>query len=71
MSTTGFMVPGGTTELSVIPGDPIAQGQASIIFNDVFRRAQRDAVMVVLRVLAANLASTFAGLRRVEEASRS
>ena len=50
----------------MILGDPIAQVQAPIIFNDIFRRAQRDSVMVALRVSAANLAGAFAGLKHVE-----
>ena len=66
MTNTLSILPSGTTELFVILGDPIAQVQAPIIFNDIFRRAQRDSVMVALRVSAANLARTFAGLRHVE-----
>lgn len=66
MSEPSFILPSGTTDLYVILGDPVAQVQAPIIFNDIFRRAQRDAVMVALRVTAANLPATFAGLAHVE-----
>jgi shikimate dehydrogenase len=60
------ILPSGTTELFVILGDPIAQVQAPLIFNEIFRRAQRDSVMVAMHVSAANLAGTFAGLKHVE-----
>ena len=60
------LLPSGTTELFVILGDPIAQVQAPIIFNDIFRRAQRDSVMVALRVSAPHLATVFRGLKQVE-----
>ena len=66
MSEPHFILPSGTTDLYVILGDPVAQVQAPIIFNDIFRRAQRDAVMVAMRVTAANLAGAFAGLKHVE-----
>ncbi len=66
MTTPLPILPSGTTELFVILGDPVAQVQAPIIFNDIFRRAQRDSVMVALRVSAANLAGAFAGLKHVE-----
>jgi shikimate dehydrogenase len=66
MSTPGPLLPSGTTELFVILGDPVAQVQAPIIFNDIFRRAHRDSVMVAMRVAAGNLARTFAGLRHVD-----
>lgn len=66
MSEPSFILPSGTTDLYVILGDPVAQVQAPLIFNDIFRRAQRDAVMVALRVTAANLATTFAGLKHIE-----
>ncbi|MEP7328015.1 MAG: shikimate dehydrogenase [Betaproteobacteria bacterium] len=61
-----FILPSGTTDLYVILGDPIAQVQAPATFNDIFRRAQRDAVMVALKVTAADLAATFAGLKHIE-----
>ena len=66
MTDPGFILPSGTTDLYIILGDPIAQVQAPIIFNDIFRRSQRDAVMVALKVSAANLARTFAGLKHIE-----
>ena len=66
MTDHGFILPSGTTDLYIILGDPIAQVQAPIIFNDIFRRSQRDAVMVALKVSAANLARTFAGLKHIE-----
>ncbi len=66
MTEPAFILPSGTTDLYVILGDPVAQVQAPIIFNDLFRRAQRDAVMVAMRVTAANLAGAFAGLQHVE-----
>lgn len=66
MTTPLPILPSGTTELFVILGDPIAQVQAPLIFNDIFRRAHRDSVMVAMRVSAANLAGAFAGLKHVE-----
>ena len=66
MSEPQFILPGGTTDLYVILGDPVAQVQAPLIFNDIFRRAQRDAVMVAMRVTAADLSVVFAGLQRIE-----
>lgn len=66
MTEPSFILPSGTTDLYVILGDPVAQVQAPLIFNEIFRRAQRDAVMVALRVSAANLAATFAGLKHIE-----
>jgi shikimate dehydrogenase len=66
MSEPAFILPSGTTDVYMILGDPVAQVRAPTIFNDIFRRAQRDAVMVALRVTAANLAATFAGLKHVE-----
>jgi shikimate dehydrogenase len=65
MTQPAFILPSGTTDLYVILGDPVAQVQAPLIFNDIFRRAQRDAVMVALHVSAANLAATFAGLKHI------
>jgi shikimate dehydrogenase len=35
---TNPILPSGTTRLYVILGDPVAQVQAPIIFNDIFRR---------------------------------
>ena len=61
-----FILPSGTTDLYLILGDPVAQVQAPLIFNDIFRRAQRDAVMVAMRVTAANLETVFAGLKHVD-----
>jgi shikimate dehydrogenase len=65
MTQPSFILPSGTTDLYVILGDPVAQVQAPQIFNEIFRRAQRDAVMVALHVSAANLATTFAGLKHI------
>ena len=66
MSEPAFILPSGTTDLYLILGDPVAQVRAPTIFNDIFRRAQRDAVMVAMRVAAPNLAATFAGLKHAE-----
>lgn len=66
MNEPSFILPSGATDLYVILGDPVAQVQAPGIFNDIFSRAQRDAVMVALKVSAPNLASTFAGLKHID-----
>jgi len=63
---TNPILPSGTTRLYVILGDPVAQVQAPIIFNDIFHRARFDAVMVAMKVAPDQLATTFAGLKAVQ-----
>ncbi len=61
---TAFL-PSGTTQLFVIISDPVAQLQIPAIFNDIFRRAGLDAVLVAMHVGAHDLGRVFEGLRAV------
>lgn len=67
MTTAGEtgLRPAGSTQLYVIVSDPVGQLQLPAIFNDIFRRAQYDAVLVALQVGAGSLDAVLTGLRAV------
>lgn len=55
----------GATRVYAILGDPVAQVGSPAAFNRLFAARGHDAVMVALRVAAANLERVFAGLREI------
>lgn len=57
--------PGGSTQLFVIVSDPVAQLQLPTIFNDIFRRAGFDAVLIPMHVAAEHFDRVFDGLKEV------
>jgi shikimate dehydrogenase len=56
----------GTTRLYAIIGDPIAQVGSPRVFNPIIARAGVDAVLVPLRVAAADLEAAFAGIKAMQ-----
>src|SRR5260370_7829517 len=52
----------GTTGVFYCIGDPVDQVRAPEVFNEVFSRHEVDAVMVPLRVTAADLTATLRSL---------
>jgi len=56
----------GTTKLYAIIGDPIAQVGSPRVFNPIIARAGVDAVLVPMRVAAADLATAFAGIKTTQ-----
>lgn len=65
MSGEAALRPAGSSQLYVIVSDPVSQLQLPAIFNDIFRRAQHDAVLVALQVGTDSLDTVIAGLRAI------
>jgi shikimate dehydrogenase len=55
----------GATRLFGIIGDPIAQAKSPGVFNEIFRKLQRNAVMVPIHITPENFDACIRGLKSV------
>jgi shikimate dehydrogenase len=60
------LIPNGAAQVYVIVGDPVAQTQSPMLFNEKFRRLERNALLIPARVPTERLGLFFAGARTIE-----